>query len=173
MDSSDYLLWNLKDMKLLDLSHDIDDSQSMYLTMENDYKIYLIRSKRRFSSDYKYLCKLIFISNPMNQTILELRLSEMNIFNMIDCITFYSEDNINDISISIPNSPDSSYYIHLYHNPNVYNNTYFEIVNFINRQIKLKFELDEESLSRFIDLLYFTFLFDIDTNNYYMNYDIF
>lgn len=158
------LLFNLKNLNLL--KSDVNDSQSEYITPQEDYKFYFIRSSPKISnSNFQYLCKWIITTYPIQHTLLELLFHENDIYYLIDNITQFIEYNFETLYITIPTC--NQYYFYLCRNPKVYNNIFFEIYHYqsnLNQSTpKLRIEFDEESITRLIDLLYFTFLFDIDS----------
>lgn len=160
MDSKDLILMNMRDQNLISAE---DYSESIFYTMEKEYTIYFIRNKTRFPTNFKYLCKWIFL-NDLKIEVFQLLLSEMDIMIILDNLYQYNDYQLESIQIPISTIDTiyhDSYFIRIYRNKNVYNNSYLEILSSKTNMRKIKFELDEESLYSFMDLLYFTFLFDI------------
>ena len=94
------LLFNLKNLNLL--KSDVNDSQSEYITPQEDYKFYFIRSSPKiFNSNFQYLCKWIITTYPIQHTLLELFFHENDIYYLIDNITQYIEYNFETFPIVI------------------------------------------------------------------------
>lgn len=160
MDSKDLILINMKDQNLI---FPEDYSESIFHTMEKEYIIYFTRIKTKFSIYSKYLCKWIFL-NDLKIEVFQLLLSEIDIVVILDNLYQYNDYQLDSIQIPISMIDtiyNDNFYIRIYRNKNVYNNSYLEILSSKTNTRKIKFELDEESLYSFMDLLYFTFLFDI------------
>lgn len=141
-------------------------------TLNKDYNIEIERKDFRLWStnySYRYLCKFYF-KNNFGINILELTTCELDIFSLIDCMSQFYEDNLNDIAIhfNAHNLNLEQFIFKFTRNGNnninllisIYNPIYQIIIN------KLNIEFDEKKFLDFVDIMYFVFLIDIDNETY-------
>jgi hypothetical protein len=141
-----------------------NDNMALFKTFENDYSIELSRIDRRlwsFGGNFEYICKFRFINN-LN---IEITTTEIDMFGFIDAIYQYLEFNMIDITYSLNNTSLSNFSISFYkdietNNHNMIISEYNSIIGSMINRLKITF--DEDKLSEFLDLIYFTFLIDID-----------
>lgn len=130
------------------------------VTVNKDYRIEINRVDYNslFNSNINYICSINFFDNITNINIINLEFSELEAFKLIDNLFSYIEFNSKDliIPISLYNNQYSNILIYL---NRINDKILFSIFN--NNQCILRVEFDDESFSRFIDLLYFDFLIDI------------
>lgn len=139
-------------------------------TFNKDFKIELVRKESKLwftDKSFKFLCIFKFY-NSLGLPLFEIVTNEIDIFIMIDNIYHYNENNINEIEIPInTNSSNLKRYKFIFtRNLNVYNNTIMTITEYdiIQKRYidRIKIEFDEDTFNSFTNLIYFTFLIDID-----------
>lgn len=137
-----------------------DNTMTRFTTLNNDYIIEMEREDNkvyRFENSFNYLCKF-HIKNNLNTLILDILLNEKDIYVLLDSIYSYIEFNMKEISI-----PVSNYLFNFERINNIINLSIVECNNFYKTNItRVKIDFNDDKLSQFIDLLYFTFLIDID-----------
>ena len=137
-----------------------DNTMTRFTTLNNDYIIEMEREDNkvyRFENSFNYLCKF-HIKNNLNTLILDILLNEKDIYVLLDSIYSYIEFNMIEISI-----PVSNYLFNFERINNIINLSIVECNNFYKTNItRVKIDFNDDKLSQFIDLLYFTFLIDID-----------
>lgn len=137
-----------------------DNTMTRFTTLNNDYIIEMEREDNkvyRFENSFNYLCKF-HIKNNLNTLILDILLNEKDIYVLLDSIYSYIEFNMKEISI-----PVSNYIFNFERINNIINLSIVECNNFYKTNItRVKIDFNDDKLSQFIDLLYFTFLIDID-----------
>lgn len=146
-----------------------DDYQmNTFITMNKDYTIDLVRSEISLwqnNSSYLYMCKLIF-KNDINQLMLEISTTENIIHELLQSIYYQLEFNsqesiftIGNITLTLKRDIEKDLYS-LYIGQ--YSPSYQTIVN------RIKIDYSYDSLIEFLNMLYYTFLFDLtsffDTN---------
>lgn len=134
-----------------------------FTTLDNDYIIEMEREENkvyRFEDTFNYLCKF-HIKNNLNTLILDILLNEKDIYVLLDSIYSYIEFNMKEISI-----PVSNYLFNFERYYNLITLSIIECNNMYHSAItRIKTDFNDEKLSEFIDLIYFTFLIDIDDGN--------
>lgn len=140
-----------------------DNSMTRFITLNNDYIIEMERENNkvyRFENSFNYLCKF-HIKNDLNTLVLDILLNEKDIYVLLDSIYSFIEFNMKEISI-----PVSNYLFNFERINNIINLSIVECNNFYRTNItRIKIDFNDDKLSQFIDLLYFTFLIDIDDGN--------
>lgn len=134
-----------------------------FTTLNNDYIIEMEREDNkvyRFENSFNYLCKF-HIKNNLDILVLDILLNEKDIYVLLDSIYSYIEFNMHEISI-----PVSNYLFNFERYYNLITLSIIECNNMYHSAItRIKTDFNDEKLSEFIDLLYFTFLIDIDDGN--------
>ena len=137
-----------------------DNTMTRFTTLNNDYIIEMEREDNkvyRFENSFNYLCKF-HIKNNLDIPVLDILLNEKDIYVLLDSIYSYIEFNMIEISI-----PVSNYLFNFERINNIINLSIVECNNFYKTNItRVKIDFNDDKLSQFIDLLYFTFLIDID-----------
>lgn len=137
-----------------------DNTMTRFTTLDNDYIIEMEREENkvyRFEDTFNYLCKF-HIKNNLNTLILDILLNEKDIYVLLDSIYSYIEFNMKEISI-----PVSNYLFNFERYYNLITLSIIECNNMYHSAItRIKTDFNDEKLSEFIDLIYFTFLIDID-----------
>ena len=137
-----------------------DNTMTRFTTLDNDYIIEMEREENkvyRFEDTFNYLCKF-HIKNNLNTLILDILLNEKDIYVLLDSIYSFIEFNMHEISI-----PVSNYLFNFERINNLITLSIIECNNFYKTNItRVKIDFNDDKLSQFIDLLYFTFLIDID-----------
>ena len=129
-----------------------DNSMTRFTTLNNDYIIEMERE-----DTFNYLCKF-HIKNNLDILVLDILLNEKDIYVLLDSIYSFIEFNMHEISI-----PVSNYLFNFERINNIINLSIVECNNFYKTNItRVKIDFNDDKLSQFIDLLYFTFLIDID-----------
>ena len=140
-----------------------DNTMTRFTTLDNDYIIEMEREDNkvyRFENSFNYLCKF-HIKNNLDILVLDILLNEKDIYVLLDSIYSYIEFNMIEISI-----PVSNYLFNFERINNIINLSIVECNNFYKTNItRVKIDFNDDKLSQFIDLLYFTFLIDIDDGN--------
>lgn len=153
---------------------------AIFNTINKDYIIELTRKDFKLwntNKSFKYLCKILF-KNNLNIPLLEITTNEESIFNIIDCLNQFLEFNMGDIVIPINNMSTSLtqfiFKLERDFSGNMKNSIIFAVgeYNSYHQQMidRIKIQFDEESLYNFMDIMYFSFLIDIDSNRDIMDY---
>lgn len=125
-----------------------------------------------------YICKFIF-KNNIGVKLFEVNTSVNDIFVLIDNMLQYDLNDMSEIVVPIfgINSNMKMYNFTFLRNLKVYRNTFLTINEYDNvtEQIMTRatIEFDEDSLNEFRDIIYFSFLIDIDNGDgtYEFDYD--
>lgn len=137
-----------------------DNTMTRFTTLNNDYIIEMEREDNkvyRFENSFNYLCKF-HIKNNLDILVLDILLNEKDIYVLLDSIYSFIEFNMHEISI-----PVSNYLFNFERINNIINLSIVECNNFYKTNItRVKIDFNDDKLYQFIDLLYFTFLIDID-----------
>lgn len=129
---------------------------SSITTINNDYNIQLKRNQinSSFNNLFYYFCSFKFINLQLKIVSLELNLNEIEVSILLDNIYQYLESNSSDIIIPFRqykftfNKNESKHIMHIYE----------------NSLKRISIEFDEDSLLKFVDIIYFSFLIDIPDN---------
>lgn len=158
-----------------------DNEMASIKTTNKDYTLELIRNKSSIwntENSFKYLCKISF-KNNLNILVLDLILSEIDVFCLVDSVYSFIEFNMFDISIPCYSSKNinlNNYTISLKRIQNYpkddnivlsideYNSIYNYSIT------RLQTIIDESNLIDILDLIYFIFLIDIDDRYDNMSY---
>lgn len=181
--NTELVLANMYSQKSLKKS----DTNQM-ITSDNNYRILLKREESSFfqESTNKYRCYICIIDNITDNVILELVCSESEIGILLDNYQMYSSYSYSEIlcpSFS-PYNSNGSFYSIKFSGPGIVSTNKGDIIedlstdhmiiyeyNPINEmlveRLNLVFLYDE--LDKLMFLFYFTFLIDIDPNNYNIN----
>lgn len=161
------LLKSLYDMNLI---KDNNITHSIFKSINNDIIVELNRENRMFmsNSEYSYLCKFTFKNNLgviLKQFIIspiDVSIILDNIYNLLECRTneiymqFHNTMDFSDIAIKVDlKTINNKYYQTMY------------LYNYIDEKLIpiLSFDIID-NIIEFCDLLYYTFLIDIDQFNY-------
>lgn len=169
---------NIKLLTLMNLYQNgsINKGDNISTSFESLNKDYYINFNRKNTSlwindnSYKYQCEIIF-KNNLNIELLKITINEEDVIRLLDSVYTYMEFNMPDINIFL-NSYSFNYNDYVFSFKNI-NNKIFLIVNDFNKIYKItipKFniEFNEDKLDEFLELLYYTFLIDLDNEDKYL-----
>ena len=153
------------------LKRDRENEAMQINTLGNEYKIVLERRDKKLftevSSDVFYKCTIKFV-NMFNVEVLTLFGNEIEMSKFLDVVYYFLESKMPDTIFQL-NSIEGMCYIYLdkeydreykrYYNMRI--TRYNEHTKAMIPIVTIKF--DDETISSFIDALYFSFLIDIDS----------
>lgn len=159
-----------------------DENMATFTTYDNQYRFELSRENAQLwytDTSYKFKCKIKIYDNLTNNLLRTITCSEEDIKNILDCYTQmndYCTQNIYVPPFNPHNSNGNFYFIEMelyrvnmmedimedissrWFNINEYN----PLNNTTVRVISIKMDVDE--LEELIDIMYFIFLIDIESN---------
>ena len=147
-----------------------DNISTSFKSLNKDFYIDFIRKDTSLwnnDNSYRYQCEMIF-KNSFNIELLKIIINEEDIMRLLDSVYSYMEFNMPDINIYLKSySLDYNDYIFTFKNVE---NKIFLIVNIFNSVYKtiipkLNIEFNEDKLDEFLELLYYTFLIDLDNED--------
>lgn len=154
-----------------------DNEIARYLTANNEYVIELSRRPVEKimwgdNNSYRYICTIAF-KDLLGREILELNMTEVDILIMIDNIEEFLADQMMDEWLCDKIKSNDIFKLYKLHLNRPYNNHYisnpdyfisiFEFDKHTNiESLKISVYFNDNSLLDFIDIVYFTFLADID-----------
>lgn len=148
-----------------------DNIPTVYETKNKDYKIYLSTTDYRvfLSETSKQMCKLKFV-NDIGLDVFTLSMSIEEMMGFTDSIYQYLEFNLTDMvqNFNSNNTKLSSYNITI---NSIGRDLHVLVINEYNPIYQLltpriKIEFDSYELSRFLDMLSYTFIYSISANQY-------
>lgn len=159
------------------------DDLAQYISFNGEYRFELRRENYQLwftDTSYKYKCIIDIYNNITGNLLVSLNLTEEDVMNMLDCYTQMCDFGTSSIYVPAlkPYNANGNYYIielELYRIDKVHNimmdvsNRWFTVKEYnpLLQQVVqiLSIELDMSELEEIMDLAYFIFLIDLESEN--------
>lgn len=151
-----------------------ENISATFESLNHDYYIDLNRKNTslwKSENSFKYQCELVF-KNNLNIELFKMIINEDDIIRLLDSVYSYMEFNMSDINIYFDtyNPYINGYYVFSFKNikdniqfiVSIYNSLYNTIYQ------KLNIQFNEDKLTEFLEMIYYVFLIDLDSEDSFL-----